>query len=60
MWPQIVVIALMSYAVLKDIERHGEAGKPIEKTVNCWTTILAVGIHCGLLYWGGFWEPLFR
>lgn len=51
--PQIIWLVLAAAALLLEANRHG---KPKEGKYNLWTSIAAVAISFGLLWWGGFFR----
>lgn len=57
MWPQIIVIILMSVEVGCSMMQHGE---PKRGEYSVWSTILSMAVVVGLLYWGGFFDVLWR
>lgn len=47
--PQFIVLALMFTGLGIDICKHGQLNK-----YNGWTSLIALIIMLGLLFWGGF------
>jgi LPXTG-motif cell wall-anchored protein len=56
MVPQIIYLVLIGSSLLLSANRHG---KPKTGTENFWTTCIGLALSMALLYWGGFWAPLF-
>lgn len=49
--PAIIYLAFVFLSLGVSMANHG---KPKKGTESFWTSLIAVGISCGLLYWGGF------
>lgn len=56
MYPQIILLILFSISLYESIKEHG-----LEKVGrgNAWDVIVGIIVINGLLWWGGFWAPLF-
>lgn len=58
MIPQIIILVLGMLGLGMDIARHGEYMKT--KKIDAWASLFTVILTWLLLYWGGFWDPLFN
>jgi hypothetical protein len=57
MWPQITVIVLLILGLGVAIGTHGN---PKEGNKSFWETFINSFITTALLYWGGFFDVLFK
>jgi len=57
MTPQLIYLCLVFMSLGINISEHG---KIEEKPKNAWYSILSISIGLGLLYWGGFFDCLFK
>ncbi|MFD2677998.1 hypothetical protein [Camelimonas lactis] len=55
-WPPIIYLALMTFNLISFAVLNGQPRSPYSFH-DAFTSMLMV---CGLLYWGGFFEPLLR
>jgi hypothetical protein len=55
--PQIIYIVFIGLSLGISLVQHG---KTSERKENFWSTLLASALMIGLLYWGGFFNPLFK
>jgi len=57
MTPQIIYILLILANLMLISNRHGK-----EKTGkhNLWIDLVSLALMVGLIYWGGFFNPLFN
>ena len=51
--PQIIQLGIMFLALGLSMAQHG---KPKTGKESFWTTLVAIGIQFGILYWGGFFN----
>lgn len=51
--PQIVLIALWAIGFGLTCAKHGQ---PKTGNENAWTSVVAIAIVAGILWWGGFWS----
>ena len=56
MWPQIIFLVLFVGGTLLQCAKHGEEREPYH---GGWA-FAGFLINIALLYWGGFFAPLFR
>jgi len=56
MWPQIILIIIWGLSLGLSIEKHG---KPVGNT-NAWISLISISLTGSILWWGGFWDPLFK
>ena len=56
MLPQIIMIVLLSMDITLGLAFHG---KP-RPNYNGWTSLISAIIMVALLYWGGFFDVLFK
>jgi hypothetical protein len=54
--PQIILITLCLISLGLEIAKHGEMKEPNRH--NIWTWLTAAAITHGLLWWGGFYDPM--
>ena len=57
MTPQIIYICLICINLIIYGYRHN---KPRTGKYNLWTDLLALALGVGLVYWGGFFDNLFK
>jgi len=55
-WPQLIYIALVALSLGMNFAQHGQPRKPTDG----WAALLSVLIIVPLLWWGGFFHPLFK
>lgn len=57
MAPQIVMIVAIAIALGINVAQHGKTktGK-----YNIWDTVISRGLTVAILWWGGFWEVLYK
>ena len=58
MWPQILILILWAISLGGNIYKHGEERS--DNKYNAWASLLAIIIYSIILYFGGFWNPLFN
>lgn len=51
--PQIIYIIIVIIGLMIASYNHG---KPKTGKYNLWDNIIAIALHIGLLYWGGFFN----
>jgi prepilin signal peptidase PulO-like enzyme (type II secretory pathway) len=56
MWPQIIVIVLASIGLGVHAVKCGE---PISGRYDPVSRLVGIGVSFSLLYWGGFFDPMF-
>jgi len=56
MVPQIIYLVLVAGALLFAAHDHG---KPKKGFNSFWVTLISVGIQFGIMFWGGFFKPIF-
>lgn len=54
-WPQTIYLGLLGLTVVAHVSKHGEQREPYNGPVQFINACLSFA----LLYWGGFWKPLF-
>jgi hypothetical protein len=57
MTPQIIYIGIFLINLVLSGYKHG---KDRTGTHNLWVDLVAYALGIGLLYWGGFFDPLFK
>jgi len=55
MLPQLIYIALILTSLVLSGYRHGKDKKG---KYNLWADLIAMALMVGLLYWGGFFDPI--
>jgi len=55
MIPQIIYLSLIIFGLFHAIYKYGD----LRDVVNFWTSVFAVFVAFGLLYWGGFFNVFF-
>lgn len=57
MIPQIIVLVMVVFGLGFKASKNGE---PTGDTYNFWGSVLNYSITLFLMYWGGFFDPLFK
>lgn len=57
MIPQIIYIVIIFIGLLCEAYLHGEKRKD---SYNIFIRLVSVAIWTGILYWGGFFNPMFK
>jgi hypothetical protein len=57
MIPQIIVIVWIALTVGMHLEKHG---KTRTSEYNFFSALFTFAIFAGLLFWGGFFDPMFK
>lgn len=54
--PAIIFLAIYAFAITEALVKHG---KPVPaRRYNAYIAVVAVAIGIGLLWWGGFFQPV--
>jgi len=56
MWPQIIYFVLLIVTLTATLCKHGQP----QDNYNFYTTFFGCVLMFGLLWWGGFFDPMFR
>ena len=56
MAPQIIYLSIVFIGLLIAANLHGKERTPH----NFWVTLVATAITISLMYWGGFFNPIFK
>jgi len=57
MVPQIIYIIMVAFYLVMSGYQHEQ---PKEGYHNVWDNLIALALQLGLLYWGGFFDVLFK